>query len=408
MIQSRKTPPGTTPHATVLVVIAAALMTVGVVMRASTAAELDQSLTGHFAWNGPVMRQLCFAIAGVCVMLIFSRIDPVLFRWRGIFLFQPAFWMLLVAIGLLVCVWVPGIGHESHGRHRWIHLGPVGFQPSELAKLTLVVGLAAFLARTRKRHANEPPDMLVPAIAIGLLCVLVGIEDFGTAALLALVGAGMLVAGGCSFKAMFAWVIPAVGAFVYLLLEHPYRVKRLLTFLNIWKDPKGDGYHAVQSLAAIASGGWAGRGLGAGISRFDYLPESAADFVFAVICEEAGFFGATVVIGLYIAFVYFGLRVVRSAVRNNDLFRGLIAFGMTTVIGFQALINIAVVTVVAPTKGIALPLVSAGGTGLLSFSVAVGLIAAVDRSTRRAQSRTVVEEVEEDERVPVVNVEPVT
>ncbi len=392
----------TTPNGVALLVIAAALMTVGVVMRASTAAELDQSLRGHFAWNGPVVRQLCFAVAGVLVMLLFSRIDPAFFRWRGLALFQPAFWMFLVAIGLLVCVWVPGIGHESHGRNRWINLGPIGFQPSDLAKLTVVVGLGALLSRTRKRQPHEPPDLLVPAMGIGVLCLLVGIEDFGTAALIAMVGAAMLVAGGCSFKAMLAWATPAVAAFAYLLLEHPYRVRRLMTFWDIWEDPRGDGYHAIQSLAAIASGGWTGRGLGAGLARFDYLPESAADFVFAVICEETGFFGATFVIGLYIAFVWFGLRVMRRAVRAGDLFRGLIAFGMTSVVGIQAAINIAVVTVVAPTKGIALPLISAGGTGLLSFSVAIGMIVAVDRYAKApADAASGVDDV-----VSVPNVEP--
>ena len=196
----------------------------------------------------------------------------------------------------------------------------------------------------------------------------------------------VLIVGGCRLMALAAWAIPVLAGFTYLLISHPYRVDRLLGFLHIWENRLDSGYHAIQSLAAIASGGWTGRGLGAGMAQYGYLPEARTDFVFAVICEETGFVGGVVVILLFIALVCLGMRTMRLAGSRDGGFVALFAFGVTAMIGLQALMNIAVVTVVAPTKGIALPFVSAGGSGLLSFGIAVGLLAGV---ARRAESRRV-------------------
>ncbi|NLU21566.1 MAG: FtsW/RodA/SpoVE family cell cycle protein, partial [Phycisphaerae bacterium] len=196
------------------------------------------------------------------------------------------------------------------------------------------------------------------------------------AAWLAAVGGAMLLAGGALWRHVFLLVLPAVPAFLYLLHSRAHRMKRLTTFLNIWEDPQGDGYQAIQSLCTIASGGWWGRGLGKGFVK-GYLPEARSDFIFAVICEELGAGGAFAVIGLLIILLWQGAFIIR---RCEDPMGRLLAFAMVLVLGMQATMNIAVVTVSVPTKGISLPLVSAGGTGVIFLGMLVGVLANIART----------------------------
>lgn len=351
------------------------LMAVGVIMVASTSASLERSLLGSLSWGSPLVRQALTAAVGVVLMIGGARLGPDAFRWRSGVLVQPSLVLLLFSLGLLAAVWLPYVGKSSHGRHRWIDVGPFGFQPSELAKVALVVFLAAAL--TRCRRPGAAPGTWIPMVSTAAVCGLIGLEDFGTAVLLVLVGGLMMLVGGCRLASLVAWALPAAGGLTLLLFTHPYRMQRLMSFLNIWDDPRGAGYHPIQSLAAIASGGWTGRGLGAGVAKFGYLPECRTDFVFAVICEETGVLGATMVLGAYAALIGLGWRIVRSAGAADGGFGRLFAFGVTLLVGLQALLNIAVVTVVAPTKGIALPMVSAGGSSLVCFAMAVGLLAGV-------------------------------
>ena len=374
--------------------VAASLMTIGVVMLASTEAMLDQSLVERLSLETPFARQVAVAIGSCLVMVVCSRIGPGVFRWRRNSLLQPAVWVFLASLVLLALVWVRDLGVTSHGRSRWLTIGPIGFQPSDVAKLALVIFLAAVLSRRSGSstfadakdgaHRHVRPGVFWPIVGIGAVCLMVGWEDFGSAVLLLTVGAAMLFVGGCRFLSLVAWAVPAAGAFAYLLVSHPYRLERLLAFLNLWEDPRGRGYHAIQSLAAIASGGWTGCGLGAGLAKFGYLPESRTDFIFAVICEETGVLGGGLVIGLFVVLVCLGMRAMFLVDRSDGGFLRLFAFGVTVMVGLQAVMNIAVVTVVAPTKGIGLPFVSAGGTSLLCFSVAIGLLAGVPgKSVRR-------------------------
>jgi cell division protein FtsW len=312
-------------------------------------------------------------------MLVASRVDVGVLRWRTGSIFQPSLALLLVAALLLAAVWAPDIGHASHGRHRWLNLGPISLQPSEIAKIATMVFLAAILSRNRLVTREHPLTAHAVIATLGILCVMIGLEDFGTAALLAAVGGLMLLAGGIRLSAMAAWAVPAIGAFAFLLCSQPYRIERLLSFRRVWDDPQGTGYHAIQSLGTIASGGWSGRGLGSGVAQFGYLPEARTDFVFAVICEEMGLGGGAMVILLFVTLVILGWRALRTAPTDDGGFRSLYVFGITLLIGLQALMNIAVVTVMAPTKGIALPFVSAGGSSVLCFGGAIGLAAGVAR-----------------------------
>lgn len=371
-----------------VICVTAALLTIGVVMIASTGASLDRPPSDAALWKSPLVRQVGFAVLGFMTLVMVSR--------AGLPLVTPAasstrapivlpFLMLLVTCGLLAAVLVPGIGLERNGARRWLPLGPPSaglvFQPSEIAKLALVVFMAAFLARRAERVRSFWTTVLPGLIVVGLVAGLVALEDFGTAALLALVGGGMLLAAGCRLAHLLLMAMPGVIAAAYLVICEPYRMTRLSTFFDIWKDPQGAGYHPIQSLATISSGGWFGRGLGAGIQKYGYLPAIQTDFIFAGICEEMGALGGMVVILLFLTLLALGFQIVRHTPAGAPR---LLAFGATLAITLQAVINIAVVTVMAPTKGIALPFVSAGGSGIVLLAALVGLMAWV--ANRPAQA----------------------
>jgi cell division protein FtsW len=285
-------------------------------------------------------------------------------------------WLLLVIVGLLLAVHVPGIGREVNGAKRWLEIGRVGFQPSELAKWGLIIVLAWYLARNATTMPKLFAGFIPPMILVLFICMLVASEDLGTATLICMVSLGMLVAGGA--KLWHALLLMPVGAagFVGAVIISPYRIDRLRAFLDPYKDPQGIGYHVLQSMGAISSGGLAGRGLGNSIHKFGYLPEDTTDFIFAIICEELGIVGAVLVVAMYAAFIFCGLAIIR---RTTQPFHRLVATGVILTIGLQALINIAVVTGSAPTKGIALPLLSSGGTGWLVTAFCIGLVVAIDR-----------------------------
>jgi cell division protein FtsW len=293
--------------------------------------------------------------------------------------------VFIITVVCLIAALAPGIGTVRNGARRWLQLGAaewgISFQPSELAKLALVILLAAMLSG-RSRFIRSFRRGLLPAcVAIGCCVVLVGVEDFGTAALIAGVGAAMLLVGGARWLHLLLLSLPAAAGMVYLVLCAPYRVERLTTFLNIWADPRGAGYHPVQSLVTIASGGVTGRGLGAGVQKYGYLPESRSDFIYAVICEETGMIGAVLIIALFVALIWLGWRVVAN--ERVSPFGRMLAFGVTFMFGLQALINIAVVLVCAPTKGISLPMVSAGGSGVVFLGIAMGLLVSAAREPDR-------------------------
>jgi cell division protein FtsW len=362
---------------TLIVAVSAALMTVGVVMVGSASSSLDGSMFRTHFWQSSFGRQVVFVILGFATIVTMSWAGRRMLAWPQ----RTWQWLALIGIagtaGLLVAVLIPGIGRQVNGAWRWIQIGPpeygIRFQPSEVAKLTLVIALAAWLARPAEKVRTLLGGLVPGAVIIGLLAGLVGLEDFGTAVLLAGVGVVMLWAGGCRVWHLLLLAAPAVWAGNYLIQSKPYRLDRWLSFLDIWADPQGAGYHPIQSLVTIASGGWFGRGLGNGIQKHGYLPESRTDFIFSVLCEETGVVGGVAVILLFIVLLWLGARVVRAA--PNPFIR-MLALGITVSVGLQAIMNIAVVTVCAPTKGIALPLVSAGGSGIVFLGIGIGFLAA--------------------------------
>ncbi len=285
---------------------------------------------------------------------------------------------LVIFCGL---VYVPGLGKEVNGSHRWINLpgagDALGFQPSEVAKWSLV-GLIAWYCARRREHIHKFWFGLTPAlVTIGMVSGFIVVEDLGTGVLVAGVASLVLLAGGAKFWHFVVLMpVPVAGVF-FAILTSDYRMKRIMAFLNPYEDSEGIGYHSVQSLVAIAGGGVTGKGLGGGIQKLGYLPEDRTDFIFAVICEELGVPGAAIIVVLFATLLWAGYLIIR---REQSSVLRLFTLGVLATVGLQAVINLFVVTAMAPTKGIALPLISYGGTGWILTALCLGLVVAVGRS----------------------------
>lgn len=392
-----------------IVFLAGALMTLGVAMVYSASVTVEGAgFNWREWWNSP-LKQGIFALAGFLVMIIAAHVDYRVLAWdrpgRG----WRAGLLAALAVTALVLVFVPGIGRMAGGARRSIFLytGPpaVQFQPSEFAKVVLVIWLAALLTRPtgpavasrlrswRPWRRGPGPEILrgdvrdfrsgfVPVVLSGgLLIGLTGIEDFGTAALMGLVMVILLFAARARWLHLGLIGVLGLVAGGVLLFGEQYRLDRIRTFFSEAPDPAGAGYQINQALLAIGSGGWYGRGLGAGVQKYGYLPQRNNDFILAIICEELGVVGGMVVVALFLALLWRGWRI---AVHAPDMFGRLLALGLTLTICFQAAMNIGVVTNSIPTKGISLPFVSAGGSGVVFLGLAAGLLAAVGRRSKPA------------------------
>ena len=311
-----------------------------------------------------LIRQLIWAAVGLVVMVGAMHLDY--HRLANPHLIFPAlglqFLMLVVVL----------FADRSHNAHRWLHLGPLGFQPSEFAKLVLVIFLAYFLS-VRKGEVNDWKHTLLP---IGLVsgasvALIVKEPDLGTSVALALMVAALLFASGMRL-AYFAYAALAAAPILYLLIFHVgYRQRRVMAFLDPYSDPLGKGFQIIQSFIAVGTGGIDGVGLMEGKQKLFYLPEPHTDFIFAVVGEELGFIGGLFVLGLFAVILWRGLR---AASRCTDEFGRLLAIGLTVMIVGQALVNVSVVLGLMPTKGIPLPLISYGGSSLFMSLAAIGIL----------------------------------
>jgi cell division protein FtsW len=362
-----------------LVLIALTLLAFGVVMVTSAGLSVGQD-RAVILEDVLLGRTTQLAALAMLFMFVGSRlpVDRLLYRPTG--MRSPVPWLVLAMIGLLLVVHMPGIGREANGARRWINLGFVGFQPSEIAKWGMVITLAWFAAR-RAPVMNQFFGGFVPPMLLTIIvCGLIASEDLGTAVLIAAVSVGLLLAAGCRpWHAALLLPIGALGM-IYAVLTSDYRVNRIKAFLDPYADPQGIGYHILQSMGAISSGGLAGRGLGNSVQKFGYLPEDTTDFIFAIVCEELGVIGAAVIVSLYALLLLCGFSIVK---RVQHPFQRLLGLGVLLCIGLQALINIAVVTGAAPTKGIALPLLSSGGTGWVLTAFCIGLLVSMEREADR-------------------------
>lgn len=356
----------------VVLLAATALLVVGVVMSTSAGLAVDRELGVLGVLTGrPVILGL-LALAGMTAGALLP-VD----RWlevRGARDLLP--WLVLGCVLAVALVQIPGVGEVRNGARRWVEVAGVGFQPSELTKWGLILALAAWCTRRPGAMGRFAEGVLPPLVVIGACTALIALDDLGTALLVGMVAVIMLVAGG--MRLAHAGLLAAIGlaGAVAAVIARPYRLRRLETFFAPTDDPSDAGYHVVQSLNAISESGTWGRGLGHGLRKFEYLPEDETDFVFSIVCEELGMAGALLVAVLVAAVVLGGLSVVR---RTSSPLAALAALGTSLTFAGQAAINLLVVTGLAPTKGIALPLVSAGGTGWCLTAFCLGLLERIDR-----------------------------
>lgn len=286
--------------------------------------------------------------------------------------------LVLLAVWLLL-VYIPGFGRTVNGSSRWIHVPVAGsLQPSELAKWGAVILLAMYCAWQGPQRMARFSRLLPALVLIGVPAALVTLEDLGTGVLMLAAASVILLASGARFFHLAAFAPPAALGLVVAVITSPYRMQRLVTFLNPYADPEGAGYHMIQSMVAVANGQVFGRGLGFGLQKFGYLPEDRTDFLFAVICEELGVFGAATIMALYLGILWGGWSIIRRLPESAAAAR-LLGIGVLATVGLQAVINIGVVTGLGPTKGIALPLLSSGGTGWILTAFSLGLLISLDR-----------------------------
>ncbi len=355
-----------------LVLVPLALTAFGLVMVYS--ATSASAALGNGNPVGYLERQGVYALAGIGLMIAAARTD-----FRKLRLLAPP----LVVTSLALCAAVLVVGERINGARRWIGFGPAAFQPSELAKLALVLWCAAYLAR--KPPPRTLKDLAKPVGAlVGLFCLLILVEpDLGTViTIVAMVGAMLLVAGTPVPTLATSYGI-VIGLAAIAAWSSPDRRARLLVFLDPWKDPSGNGLQNVQALISLGSGGVFGRGLGQGIEKIHYLPEAHTDMIFAVIGEELGLVGAALLMAGYAAFAYAGLRL---AITCKDPFGKRLAAGITALICGQAAINLAAVLGLAPLTGIPLPFVSYGGSNLVIALLSVGILLNIARGHGAAKT----------------------
>jgi cell division protein FtsW len=344
-----------------LFILAMVLVGIGVVTVYSASAQF-----------GVLVKQLIFVAAGLAALLVCYAIDYQYFR-------RSALWLMLASLVLCLLVFVPGIGVAAKGAHRWIGHGGFRLQPSEFAKLGLVIYMAKMLADRRQYLRSFFSGLLPAALITGLFGFIIVIEpDFGAAFVLCVVIFGMWLAAEMRWFHLIALVFPMIPAAVAAFLSEPYRIKRLLAFLFRDKDTlMGAGYQLYQSLIAVGSGGMWGLGLGESRQKFHYLTEAHTDFIFAIMGEEYGFVRVACIVLIYAALVMIGWWV---ALRSTDLFGSLLAAGITLMIFTNASIHMAVVLGMLPTKGLVLPFISAGGSSLIACMAAIGLLMNIARN----------------------------
>ena len=361
------------------------LLAIGLVMvySASIATAEVSAHTGYRAWYFLVRHAL---FVGVGVIAAYVAFQVPMRAWQ-----QLAPWLFLGGAALLVMVLIPGIGKSVNGSRRWLSLFVINLQPSEFMKLVVVLYAASYAVRKAAfLHAEQPlkktlvrgflPLFMVMVVVGGLLLLE---PDFGAFVVIVAIAFGILFLGGLDWRLFLGLLLLLPIGLSAILVAAPYRLQRLVAFLDPWSDPFGKGYQLSHSLIAFGRGEWAGVGLGASVEKLLYLPEAHTDFLLAVAAEELGFVGVFAVIGLFVWLLFRTYAIGRQAARLTRPFSALVAWGIGVWIGVQAFINIGVNMGVLPTKGLTLPLLSFGGSGIVANCVALAILLRVDYENRR-------------------------
>ena len=329
-------------------------------------AEMKYSNATHY-----LQRQIVWMVLGFCVLFIGSQIDYR--QWQ-----QWVPWIVLGCVSGLVLVLA--FGQHINGARRWLNFGLFSIQPTEMAKLAVVLYLAAFLANPNRRVTDWRRGFLPPVAVVSSLCFLIVVEpDLGSIVVIGLVFICMMFLAGARLRHLACLGLPMILGFLALIVISPERWERFTTFLNPFQDREGAGYQLVQSILALENGGVFGVGLGQGKQKLLYLPEGHTDFVLALVGEELGLIGTLGLLGLFVILVFKGFRVAALA---PDMFGRFLALGITLLLTLQAMINAGVVSGMLPTKGLTLPLVSYGGSSLLTTMLAIGILLSIARQGR--------------------------
>lgn len=362
-----------------LVVVVMSLLCLGVVMVFSATVAADSRT---LAFNtGTLARHLVHVGLGLALMLLASRLP---LDWVQV----VAKIILLVALALLVMLFIPGIGREVNGSLRWFDIGGFRMQPSEFMKVAALIYFADYLSRKKEDLHLFKVGIINVGVVVGAIGLLLLLQpDFGTTAVLIITVAGMMFLAGVRFWHFLVSISVAGALMTVLMWMEPYRVARLMSYRDPWADPFGSGFQLSQALIAIGRGEWFGAGLGSSIQKLFYLPHAGNDFLIAVVGEELGAVGIFVVIALYGLLLWRAFVIAGRAIEQGHRFAAFLAQGVGLLICIQATVHIAVNTGLLPTKGLTLPLMSYGGSSMLTTMLAVGFLFAVDRQCRPVAGR---------------------
>ncbi|MDP5072028.1 MAG: putative lipid II flippase FtsW [Congregibacter sp.] len=349
-----------------LLSIAVALLLIGLIAISSASVGYAEATYGNM-WHHSLRHLVYLALALVCGLVCYQV--PIEFWYRSGWL------LLLLSSLLLILVLVPGVGRNVNGSQRWLALGPLTLQPSELAKAAMIVYLSGYLLRQGKALQESWQGILRPLMILGLVSVLLLAEpDFGAVVIMLATAFGMLFLAGMRLMHL-GLIVAATGVLGALLIQAaPYRLQRLIAYTDPWADPFGSGFQLIQSLIAFGRGEWFGVGLGNSVQKLFYLPEAHTDFVFSIWAEETGFIGAAVLIGLFLALVLRIFQLGMQSQREGQLFAAYLCFGVSLMFSGQAFVNMGVSAGLLPTKGLTLPLISYGGTSLITACVLLSMV----------------------------------
>ena len=353
-----------------LFIIVMLLVAVGIVMIYSTSAIYANEKMGDSLYF--LKRHLIYLTAGLMMMFTAMALSIQTIKKYA----KP---IMAFSVILLVLVLIPHIGRETAGARRWFKIGPLNFQPSEFAKIAILIYLADLLARKEKVIKSFLYGYLPPMLVLGFVLGLILLEpDLGTVIAISVVSILMLFISGVRLSYIFASLLASIPVLYALLFRVAYRRKRMMIFLNPWSDKRGAGFQIIQSFVALGSGGLFGVGLGQSRQKLFYLPASHTDFIFSIIGEELGFIGAAAVVALFILFVWEGMRITFKA---EGRFEQLLSMAIVSLIALEAIINIGVTAGVLPTKGLPLPFISYGGSSLIFHLTAVGILLNIAKSS---------------------------
>jgi len=359
--------------ANIIIYLVTTLLVIGTIMiYSATSARAVGSLNPI---NLTFLKHILWVVFAIIAMLTMMRLDYYYIQ-------KYSKLILVIALALLIIVLIPGIGTTTNGASRWIRIGSYfGFQPSEFAKLAMIIFMSSYIATKQEKMANFTKGFLIPVILIGLVSLLILKEpDLGTAIFVSLISFILIIVGGTRIVYVI-FTLMAAAPHIYSIIYkiQAYQKARLLAFLDPWKDPEGIGYQIIQSWIALGSGGVTGLGLGEGRQKLFFLPESSSDFIFSIIGEELGFIGTTGIIIIFALLAWQGMRVCKSA---PDMLGFSLALGITLSITLQSAINIAVATGAMPTTGLPLPFISAGGSSLLLSSIGIGILLNIAKKSK--------------------------